>query len=450
MPFAYNPVYADTHRGNIVDVAQQIKQTKITLNLKNKPIKYILSEIEKITGIGYVIKSDINTQALSSLSLEVKECSVEEALNKLFATTSCTYEIYNNIITVVNKSQKKESSTQPKQKQTLGGQVIDKDTKKPIAGATIIEVGTNNGAISDEKGQFIIPNISSGASVEVAFVGMKNQVVKLTGSNTIITMESDAMAVDDVVVTGIFTRKKESFTGSATTVTKRDLERTGSQNVFQSLKNLDPTLNIIDNMEFGSDPNKLPDMELRGTSSFPDVKNNYTTNPNLPLFILDGFETTVEKIYDLDMNRVESVTILKDAAAKAIYGSKAANGVIVIETTRIQSGEFRISYNGTLNLDLPDLSSYNLCNAREKLDLEEALGYYKSNTDKQDLFLKELYKKNRNNVENGVDTDWLSQPVRTGVGHKHAINMEIGNEQLRIGADLSYNNIAGAMKGSSR
>lgn len=450
VPFAYNPVYADTHRGKIVDVAQQIKQTKITLNLKNKSIKYILSEIEKITGIGYIIKSDINTQALSSLSLEVKECSVEEALNKLFATTTCTYEIYKNIITVVNRPQKDNLSTQQKQKQTLGGQIIDKDTKKPIVGATIIEVGTNNGSISDDKGEFIIPNISSGASVEVAFMGMKKQIIKLTDSNTIIAMEPNAMAVDDVVVTGIFTRKKESFTGSATTVTKRDLERTGSQNIFQSLKNLDPTLNIIDNMQFGSDPNKLPDMELRGTSSFPDVKNNYTTNPNLPLFILDGFETSVEKIYDLDMNRVESVTILKDAAAKAIYGSKAANGVIVIETTRIQSGEFRISYNGTLNLDMPDLSSYNLCNAREKLDLEGALGYYTSNTDSQDLFLKELYKKNRNNVENGVDTDWLSQPVRTGVGHKHALNMEIGNEQLRLGADLSYNNIQGAMRGSSR
>lgn len=449
-PFAYNPVYADAHSGKLVDVALQIKKTKITLNIKNQSIKYILSEIEKITGFGYIIKSNTNTQSLSSLSLNVKECTVEEALNQLFTATDCTYEIYNNIITVVNKPQKKSTSTQQKQKQSLRGQVIEKDTKKPIAGVTIIEIGTTNGAISDEKGAFIISSDDSAASVEVAFMGMKSQIIKLSGDNTIITMEPDAMVVDDVVVTGIFSRKKESFTGSATTVTKRDLERTGSQNVFQSLKNLDPTLNIIDNVEFGSDPNKLPDMELRGTSSFPDVKNNYTTNPNLPLFILDGFETSVEKVYDLDMNRIESVTILKDAAAKSIYGSKAANGVIVIETTRIQSGEFHISYNGTLNLDMPDLSSYNLCDAREKLDLENALGYYKSNTPEKDLSLKELYKKHRNNVENGVNTDWLAQPVRTGVGHKHAINMEIGNEQLRLGADLSYNNIQGAMKGSLR
>ena len=106
-------------------------------------------------------------------------------------------------------------------------------------------------------------------------------------------------------------------------------------------------------------------MDLRGTSSFPDIKGQYTSNPNLPLFILDGFETTLEKVIDLDINRIESVTLLKDAAAKAIYGSKAANGVMVIETVRVQSGELRVNYIGSLNLEMPDLSSYNLCNARE-------------------------------------------------------------------------------------
>ena len=109
--------------------------------------------------------------------------------------------------------------------------------------------------------------------------------------------------------------------------------RVGNQNVFQSLKNLDPTLYIADNFSMGSDPNTTPTMSMRGTSSFPttetnSLKSNYQNQPNQPLFILDGFETTAETVVDMDMNRIESITILKDASAKALYGSKAAMALL--------------------------------------------------------------------------------------------------------------------------
>lgn len=121
----------------------------------------------------------------------------------------------------------------------------------------------------------------------------------------------------------------------------------------------------------GSDPNTTPTMSMRGTSSFPttetsSLKSNYQNQPNQPLFILDGFETTAETVMDMDMNRIESITILKDASAKALYGSKAANGVIVIETKRLAGNEQRITYNGSLSFEMPDLTSYDLCNALEK------------------------------------------------------------------------------------
>lgn len=434
------------------DVSQQLHETRITLVINNRPAKYILSQIEKMTGIGYAINSNIDAASLNNLSINVKNVTIAEALNKLFEGTGCTYEIFNNIISVVSKP-KVKTDAKKDPKLTLTGIIIHKTDKTPVIGATIIAKATGNGMVSDVNGKFRIININAGSEFEVAYMGLKPQtlVVNDNMSNVVIAMETDALTVDDVVVTGIFTRKKESFTGSATTVTKKDLQRTGSQNVFQSLKNLDPTLNIMDNMTFGSDPNKMPDMELRGSSSFPDVKNTYAKNPNLPLFILDGFETTVEKVYDLDMNRIESVTILKDAAAKAIYGSKAANGVIVIETTPIQSGEFRVGYTGSLNVEMPDLASYDLCDSREKFELENALGFYNSSDNPlSDMRRRELYELNRNNIAKGVNTDWLSQPVRLGVGHKHAVNLEVGTKELRIGADLSYNNVQGVMKGSSR
>ena len=114
-----------------------------------------------------------------------------------------------------------------------------------------------------------------------------------------IVLEEDVAEMEEVIVTGIFTRKAESYTGAAVTVTQDQLKRVGNQNIFQSLRNIDPSLAISDNLDFGSDPNKLPDMKLRGTSSFPgaddglDLKGNYMNKPNQPLFILDGFEAMI-------------------------------------------------------------------------------------------------------------------------------------------------------------
>ena len=189
-------------------------------------------------------------------------------------------------------------------------------------------------------------------------------------------MQEEKVALEDVVVTGIFTRKKESFTGSASTYTAAELKTMGSQNILQSLKTLDPAFAILEDNQFGSDPNRLPNMEIRGKSSVLGLRDELDADPNQPLFILDGFESSLAVINDLDINRIESITILKDAASTAIYGSKAANGVVVVETVKPKSGELQVSYNGNLNLSMPDLSSYNLMNAREKLEFERLAGGY--------------------------------------------------------------------------
>lgn len=197
-------------------------------------------------------------------------------------------------------------------------------------------------------------------------------------------------------------------------------------------------------------------MALRGKTAFDlgsddiDLKGSYANDPNAPLFILDGFEASVQKIADLDMNRVESLTILKDASAKAIYGSKAANGVIVIETKKNTESSLRISYSGSVEIQAPDLSSYNLTNAAEKLEIEKDAGlYYDKNL--STLFnLQKDYNKKLAAVVSGIDTDWLSKPLRNGVGTKHGISFEMGNERLNLIVGFSYNNVQGTMKGSDR
>ena len=309
---------------------------------------------------------------------------------------------------------------------------------------------------TDGKFQLTLPG-NKEITLQFSFVGMKTKEVKVTDDKPLqIVLEEDVTEVEEVVVNGIFQRKAGSFTGSALTMKGEDLKKVSNSNVFASLKNLDPSLMIFDNLEFGSDPNKMPTMALRGKTAFDlgsddiDLKGSYANDPNAPLFILDGFEASVQKIADLDMNRVESLTILKDASAKAIYGSKAANGVIVIETKKNTESSLRISYSGSVEIQAPDLSSYNLTNAAEKLEIEKDAGlYYDKNL--STLFnLQKDYNKKLAAVVSGIDTDWLSKPLRNGVGTKHGISFEMGNERLNLIVGFSYNNVQGTMKGSDR
>lgn len=178
---------------------------------------------------------------------------------------------------------------------------------------------------------------------------MKTQYFRYTGQKEItIILQEDKLEIDEVVVTGIFERKSESFTGATATFKAEELKRVGGQNVLQSLKTLDPSFSILESRDYGSDPNRLPDIEIRGKSSVIGLKEEFGTDPNQPLFILDGFETDLKTIVDLNMDRVASVTILKDAASTAIYGAKAANGIVVIETKKPEPGKFRVTYSGNL------------------------------------------------------------------------------------------------------
>ncbi len=258
--------------------------------------------------------------------------------------------------------------------------------------------------------------------------------------------------MDEVVVNGMFTRKANTFTGAVTTVKGEELQRVGNQNVLQSLKNIDPSFLQIENLAAGSNPNALPDFQMRGATTVSNIQGEYASSANQPLFILDGFETELTKILDLDMNQVENLTTLKDATAKAIYGAKAANGVIVIETKRPTSGRLKVSYNGGLSIEVPDLSSYDLCNAIEKLEVEKMAGLFtdKNGNAVNQIALDQTYSNKLREILAGSETDWKAQPTRVGVGHKHSILLEGGDDSMLYGVDLSYNNIEGVMKGSNR
>lgn len=347
-------------------------------------------------------------------------------------------------------------------KVTYRGTVID-DLGEPLPGATIVVKNTKGvGATTKDNGEFSI-TLDAGKKYVfvVSYIGMKTQEVRASEKKMTIRLENDAVAIQETVVTGIYTRNIESFTGSVRTFSGEDLKLVSPHNVLKSLSALDPSVIITENNLQGSNPNAKMDLAINGKMSIVDLENEYETDPNQPLFILDGFESSLEAIQDLNMDRVESISILKDAASTAIYGSKAANGVIVVETKKPQAGKLRVSYNGNMTVAWADLTDYNLMNSAQKLEFEKLAGAYKAPNGNgyvnlgpdgeiiAETFMAEYYDKLRR-VKEGYNTYWLNEPLRTAVSHAHNLYLDGGDSAFRYGIGLSYNKNMGVMKNSNR
>lgn len=372
-------------------------------------------------------------------------------LNQVFAQQDSTRSVRAVGMNPVSTTSVQSSQTMPLV--TIRGTVLDENGLSVIGASVYLKETPAIGVAADIDGKFELncpwtPNMV----IVVSSIGYETQEVKVANPTKPleVTLTETSQMLKETVVTGYFNRSMESFTGSAVTVTAKELQAIGNQNVIESLKNIDPAFIVGDSYELGSNPNQFNEINIRGKSSFAGLQGEYDGNPNEPLFILDGFETTKTAVFDLDMNRVASVTILKDAAAKAIYGSKAANGVVVIETVAPTSGTLRVNYQGNVSVEMPDLTSYDLTNAREKLEVELNAGRYSSNSPSHQQALDQQYNELLKNVESGVNTYWLSKPLRVGVGNKHTLFFEGGDDAMRYGATIMYNNIAGAMKGSDR
>ena len=343
----------------------------------------------------------------------------------------------------------------------MTGIVIDEESV-PVAGAGVVLKGTTIGVSTEADGTFRLEMESPGPEfvLEFSFIGMKTREVKVKPrdgkADMEVVLEMDQNELDQVVVTGIFNRRKESYTGSAVTMKGEDIKKVSTTNIAKAISVIDPSFRVMDNFEMGSDPNRLPDMRMRGTSTLPggssgsgdlvSLQGEYDTYPNQPLLMLDGFEIDVQTMADLDPDRIASITILKDASATAIYGSKASNGVIVIETLAPRPGAINVTYSGSVRVEIPDLSSYNLMNSEEKILVEKLAGLYPES----DLSSLRDYESRLREVRRGVDTYWLSQPLRTAVQHRHAVTLEGGSQALRYKLYAGLNETPGVMKGSKR
>lgn len=338
---------------------------------------------------------------------------------------------------------------------TIYGTIVDKKTGDPLLGASVAiwkEDKLLLGASTNIEGSFHITTTEKDFYIEFSYVGYRS--IKLHSSDRKlqamrIELEEDANTLGDVVITGFVSRNKQTFTGSATEITSVELKQVSSTNILSAIAALTPGMSMVQNNSQGSNPNHMPELVLRGMSSF----SNEGQQVNQPTIILDGSEITMQDLYDLDINEIDKITVLKDASATALYGSKAANGVIVITRKPILESKIRVQYNFTGNLQFPMLNDYDVLNAADKLEYERLAGLYDAKgaiNSQTGLPMQyeydKLYNERYKAIRAGQNSDWLSQPARTALSHDHSLRIYGGANDLRFELTGRFGDTRGVMK----
>lgn len=436
-------------RGGTVNtaLAQETVRT-ISVKFENTSVLNALREINRLSGNQVVFRTEEVAKETKRVTFESQNTPVITVVEKCLegTTLNCTLREGRIVIT-------------PQRLRSIHIQgTIHDESGEVLPGVTVLIKGTTLGTATDMNGkyQLTLPGNVQNPVLLFSFIGMKTQEITYNGQETLnITMTQEANEMNEVVVTGIFKKAKESYTGAVTTVTQKEMKMFKGQNVLATLRNIDPAINWVENNEMGSDPNTLPEINIRGNSSLPvgldELNAGASAQLNTPLVIMDGFEISLTKLMDFNDEEIESINILKDAAATAIYGSRGANGVIVVTTKSPEAGRMKIYASAGFNMEIPDLSSYNLLDSKEKLALEKEAGFFDDPEDlDNDRALKKKYNDIWSEILRGVDTYWLSQPLRTGIGQRYNLRLEGGSDEFRWSISLGQNNIKGAMKGSDR
>ncbi len=443
--------------------AQQAQQT-IAVNFRNATVQQVFTWLDNHTQYDFVYNNS-QIESLPRVSIQMNNTTVVEVVKHCLRNSSLSYQIRGNMVVIRPSDEIKKGTEEAVQ---FSGVVYD-ENGLPLAGVSVVLKQASRGAVTGPDGKFILKaRRSDNMTLSFSFLGMKNQEITAFSNGKQALKELDRINVHmdpavseigNVVVTGILNIAQKSFSGSSTTITGEQLKTVAPQgNALSAIQIFEPSFRIAENLDMGSNPNALPQMYVRGRSGIgtPALDESLTSehalknDPNQPIFMLDGYEVPMEKIYDLDIERIETYTILKDAAATAMYGSRAANGVIVITTKPLPAGRLNVTYSGNFTINAPDLSSYNLMNAREKLEAERLAGYYDTDDPGQIATKLKEYNGKLQNIERGIETDWLALPLRTSFGHKHSLSIGGASDAFRYGLDLGYDDQEGVMKGQNR
>ncbi|MBQ1667652.1 MAG: TonB-dependent receptor [Prevotella sp.] len=340
----------------------------------------------------------------------------------------------------------------------VSGKVVDA-TGEPVIGASVVVKGTTTGAVTDIDGNFSIPNVPRNANLEISYIGFKTQSVSVSGKNAInVTLQEDRQMLDDVVVVGYGVQKKSDVTGAMASVSTEELNARPVNNALEALQGKAAGVDITTNERPGS----LGSIRIRGERSL--------TAGNAPLYVVDGVPLmSASAIETLNPRDIETIDILKDASATAIYGSRGANGVVLVTTKQGRSGQMRIDYTGTLTVSnivdrSPSMSAADFIDFRRwaayNLD-PTTYAHPNSPTLENDKILFDSAldgQTSRDNVLKGwaggtwdpskvTNTNWTDFVTQTAISHEHTLAVSGGSEAMNAYASFGYLSNKGTQKG---
>jgi TonB-linked SusC/RagA family outer membrane protein len=385
---------------------------KLTIHFSCKTIKEAISEIEKKSDYVFVWTNHADMETDRTVSLDMNDAGIEQILDRMFDDTQLSYRILGKQIVVYLDHAKKvtpkpETAVGPparQQTRKISGTVIDSDGE-PVIGANVLEKGTVNGAVTDLDGNFSL-DVSDGAVLQISYIGYVTQEIAVHGRTVFqITLHEDAKLLEEVVVIGYGTVAKKDVTTAVSLVSMKDLDERPIVTAAQAIQGKAAGVNVYQ-------PNGSPGagmvIRVRGTTSF--------NGSNDPLYVVDG--VPVDNLNFLSPNDISSLQILKDASSAAIYGSRAANGVVLITTRQAQAGaKIALSAQMGVNRVTNHIESLNAARYKELMD-EIRPGAIPDGT---------------------VDrTDWFDEVYGTGITQNYQLQVSDGNDKLRYFVSGGY------------
>ena len=411
------------------------QQTKFNLKLTGVAVKEVFRDIEENSEF-ILLYNEKQLDVNRKVDVEVVDKTVESILNQIFEGTRNTYKIYDRQIVVLTNKTSESSSvlnveSMAEQKKEISGMV--KDNKGlPLPGVSVLVKGTTTGTVTDNEGKYKLSLPDNAKILVFSFVGMRTKEVVIAGKPTFnLEMEEEVLGLDEVVAIGYGTLKKSDLTGAVAKVSSKDLSRGGTiSNAAQALQGRTAGVLVVQN---SSAPGGSISVRIRGSNS---ISSN-----NEPLYVVDGFPSTSGK--DINPNDIESMEILKDASATAIYGARGANGVILITTKRGKSGENSIIYSGHTGVQNV-INPFKMLNGKQYMQLANALF---QEIDGQQNQQYAVYTQSQ--LQSTVNTNWVDETSRIGQVQDHNIQFKGGSDKTQVLTSLGYYDQEGVLKNTS-
>ncbi len=390
---------------------------KLNVQLKNASLKEMFSVIEKQTGYKFLYRDDVLENI--EVNIQAKDMTLNEVLHKALERSSNSYLILDNKLIVI-------SSKETLQQKKITGTITDGSTGEPIVGANIIIEGTTIGTTTDIDGKFTLDINKDNAILIISFLGYNTERVAFAGqSNLSVQLIPDIKSLEEVVVVGYGTQKKVNLTGSVSTVNNDDLAKKQVGQTSMALQGIVPGVTVT--QRSGQPGRDGGSIRIRGIGTLGDSN---------PLVLMDGVETSINNI---DPNEIETMSVLKDAASAAIYGSRAANGVILITTKRAKANTFSINYNTYIGWQQPtDLPK--IVNAVDHMEMinEAYVNVGRTPLYSQD-YINEYKTLGPTNRDKYPDTDWQKLTVtENGFTQNHYLGLNAGGDKVRVLGSFNY------------